>query len=85
MTEDTRTPWERWTAKNLATPKQKIRWSLILWVFCLIIAPLMVMDGHDRIGTRIFLIGAVVGWVPALVIFLKHRKAEQDQNERSQN
>lgn len=81
MTDNAPTPWEKWVAKNLATPQQKIRGWLIFWVFCLIVAPLMVMDGHDRLSTRIFIIGAISGWIPALIIFIKMRNERMAATE----
>ena len=75
------TPWDKWVAKHLATPQQRIRGWLIFWVFCLIVAPLLVVDGQDRMGTRIFILGASVGWLPALIIFIKHRRQQMNATE----
>lgn len=84
MTDNEPTPWEKWVAKNLATPQQKIRWWLIVWGVCLLLSPIAVNDVTSAIGSRLILLGAVIGWIPALVIFVRQRKAVPDTKEEDQ-
>ena len=80
--ENEPSPWDKWAAKNLATPQQKIKWYLIVWGVFVLMAPIAVYGEHDplsRNGAIIFI--AIFGWVPALIIFIKHRRQQMNATE----